>query len=365
MLTPTNPEPSVDAKTSFNVSPSTVTKLRFVGATYLGDEIDNILSGLVHGSIIRVGFTNSLLDRDIYDKIVEEDGIPIQIIAERIELKYVSGSSTFELATDSSKRYIGSGKNGLVLRYVELNGVGEGRSFVVKYTDPNELKSTLQIAGASCTQVRSFPLSCTQKNTHRLKSKGPLLTSDPGTNAQIEYVALVMSLYDGDLSDISTKIEENGLLVSPEEQVNLVGLVRDGLECMFKKKLCYGDVKPANILFKISKDDPNLIGISIGDIGSDHISSFYNPFIKNRANTTELCEGSTRQQALDFLMVMFALSMFNMNLFDSIHEMLTIEVHNGGELTRVMKDNLLFLLHDEIATDMPQFRHLTQSWSID
>jgi hypothetical protein len=82
-----------------------------------------------------------------------------------------------------------------------------------------------------------------------------------------EYVALVMPMYDGDLRHFAREIKHGRVHVSSDEQVNLIKLLQEGLNCMYAKKLCYTDIKPDNVLFKRSITDPNLIGISIGDVG--------------------------------------------------------------------------------------------------
>ena len=128
---------------------------------------------------------------------------------------------------------------------------------------------------------------------------------------------------------------------------------------MYRKKLCYGDLKPANILFKRSSSDSNLIGVSIGDLGSDHVSSFHNPFVKDRGNTVELCRDSTRKWTLDFLMVMFATSMFQSTIYQYIDNTV-----NSFEVGRITKNSALSLARRAIKNSIPHFLYLTESWGV-
>lgn len=356
-----------DNKVSVQIETEVVSGVRFVGFSRLEQKEGNVLSGFIRGSIIEVGLTKHLLEAKKYFEI-SKTNLPIQIIAEKIELEFDYGKFLFSLVPTFSERYVGNGVHGLVVRYVELNGDGNrNRTFAVKYTDPDELEAVKMIKGVSCVQVPSHPLSWSQaNNTGGFVSNGfvtmsPLSYFDVNepTLSRRLYVALVMPLYDGDLTVISQQIRIKELTVSPSEELKLIELIQEGLDCMYRKKLCYGDLKPANILFKRSSSDSNLIGVSIGDLGSDHVSSFHNPFVKDRGNTVELCRDGTRKQTLDFLMVMFATNMFQNTIYKYIDN--TLDRFEVGHIT---KDSALSLAKRAIKNAMPHFLYLTESWGV-
>ena len=340
--------------------------VRFVGISHLARNEGNILSGFVRGSIITVSPTKDLLEPATYSAIMENKSL-IAIIASVIEIQFEDGKSHFGLDPDLSKRYIGNGRNGLVVRYLELRGGrNRNRSFAVKYTDEGEWRAIKLIAGVSCMQVPSHALSWDQMfpvlGFVRGGYRDRFVTMSPPILGGRSYVALAMPIYDGDLWSISEHIIHGRLTVSPYEELNLINLVREGLECMYKEKLCYADLKPTNIFFKRDATDQNLIGISIGDMGSDRISSFLNPFVKYQANAVELCAGSTRAQALDFLLVMFATSMFNIELHLYISDMIPIITSQLAD--KVTRDTMLSLAQSAIVRHMPHFSELTRSWVV-
>ncbi len=131
---------------------------------------------------------------------------------------------------------------------------------------------------------------------------------------------------------------------------------------MYRHNLCYGDLKPENILFKTYTRNPNLIGISIGDIGSENISSFRNPFLIQRGDTGALCRDATRTQTLDYFLVMFAASMFNWGVYTKIDNML--EKLEGKRLNKAQRDSALLFSKLQIERNMPHFLYLADSWGV-
>jgi len=122
--------------------------------------------------------------------------------------------------------------------------------------------------------------------------------------------AYAMPTYEGTLERFVYANDKDRLTKETLENI-IINLHRQ-LKCLQrhkKVKLCYMDIKPANILFYLDQPGDNTsIQVTLGDLGSENVSSYHCPFASNTRYPD--CKEAKEQYCIEYNLIVMLVSLY-------------------------------------------------------